>query len=181
MAEVDFSPEQCTAFPIPERTTLQLYYTYFLNKHSAQWCIPEDIVKLVVSYSNNAFCIGDEVLAESGGGVYEAKVVAIEDNRVQVTFNLWGPEADVWLSTDADDSKQPLVENFRWHDPIRKEWKYKPRYAVGQVIRVLWLQTSYLARVVDVVANRVKINYDAFGPEWDEWLTDYNPRIVADP
>jgi hypothetical protein len=107
--------------------------------------------------------------------------VAIEDNRVQVTFNLWGPEADVWLSTDADDSKQPLVENFRWHDPIRKEWKYKPRYAVGQVIRVLWLQTSYLARVVDVVANRVKINYDAFGPEWDEWLTDYNPRIVADP
>jgi hypothetical protein len=49
MAEVDFSPEQCTAFPMPERTTLQLYYTYFLNKHSAQWCIPEDIVKLVVS------------------------------------------------------------------------------------------------------------------------------------
>jgi hypothetical protein len=167
----DKSVETCTTFPIiPLRKYLQRYYEHFISLHSSSYDVHKDVVKLVVSFANHAFDIGDAVLANDGLGVYEAKIVEIQERSVVVNFNGWNENFNQSITIDESN---PKVINFRWNDPIRPSWERVPKFSLHEEVTVIYGGMKYTCQVVDLIGEYVKVTYGAeWGSGWDEWIEE---------
>jgi len=47
---------------------------------------------------------------------------------------------------------------------------YAMPYRLGDAVQVLWKGRWYAATVIQIGQNKVKIHYDGYGNNWDEWV-----------
>jgi hypothetical protein len=57
-----------------------------------------------------------------------------------------------------------MDEPVKWYKPIRKEWTITPRFKAGGKVNARQ-EDKWSCTVIDIVNNRVKINYGDF-PSW---------------
>jgi hypothetical protein len=164
--------EEFETFPShAHRNVVQAYYARLLTQNTLQINVPDDVVKLIVSYANTSFEVGDHVLTNKGNGkLFEVNVVEMKEGWVRVSYNNWGDYHNEWISFD---DSNPRVINFHWNDPIRLEWKRHSIYSVGEVVSVFQEEgIEYTCEVLQIANGYVKISYPGFGSGWDEWIEE---------
>jgi hypothetical protein len=88
----------------------------------------------------------------SKDGWYRAQVVDARGDQLKVHY--YGYEA-------SDDE---------WVAPERIREIARPSYSIGASVSVRWKRKWYPATVRDVRAGIHYIEYEDFGPEWNEWV-----------
>jgi hypothetical protein len=96
--------------------------------------------------------VGRSVGVSSKEGWYRAQVVDARGDQLKVHY--YGYEA-------SDDE---------WVAPERIREIARPTYPIGASVSVRWKRKWYPATVRDVRAGIHYIEYEGFGPEWNEWV-----------
>ncbi|KAB8141076.1 hypothetical protein F8S13_21405 [Chloroflexia bacterium SDU3-3] len=96
--------------------------------------------------------IGNNVAARSGKEWYRAQIVGVDGDRLKVHFYGYEESDDEWVDADA-------VREIA-----------RPSYPVGTAVQAKWKKKWYLATVKQVREGIHYLQYDGFGPEWNEWV-----------
>jgi hypothetical protein len=105
--------------------------------------------------------IGGRVEVQAGGDWYQAQVVDARDEQLKVHYFSYEESDDEWVTAD------------RIREVKRKS------YSVGAKVEVQWKRKWYVANVLDVRAGIHHIQYQEYGPEWNEWVASKRIRPIA--
>jgi hypothetical protein len=102
------------------------------------------------------FPAGTDVRVFWGGKIWDAKIVAVDDDFHKITYPGWPAYWDEWILSNrvaeaADPSAAPL--------------------AVGKHVQVEWQGDWYAAVILRHEGSRYLIHYDGYDASWDEWVT----------
>jgi hypothetical protein len=97
-----------------------------------------------------------EVYAE--GDWYPAQIVDARGERIKVHYYGYEESDDEWVTAD------------RTREVSRKN------YPVGATVEVKWKRSWYAAKVLEVRAGIHHIQYQGYGPEWNEWVASKRIR-----
>jgi hypothetical protein len=105
--------------------------------------------------------VGGHVEVQADGAWYPAQIVDARDARLKVHYYGYEESDDEWVTGD------------RIRETVRKV------YPAGAAVEVMWKRKWYSARVLDVRAGIHQIQYDGYGPEWNEWVALKRIRPIA--
>lgn len=103
--------------------------------------------------------IGGRVEVHASGAWYPAQIIDARDEQLKVHY--YGYEA-------SDDE---------WVAPARVREAARPAYRVGTAVEVQWKRSWYPAKVVAARLGIHQIQYDDYGPEWNEWVAGKRIRL----
>ncbi|MEN9936130.1 MAG: hypothetical protein RLZZ387_2709 [Chloroflexota bacterium] len=96
--------------------------------------------------------VGGRVEVNSGGEWYPAQIVDARGDQLKVHYYGYEESDDEWVAEKNVREPQPMV--------------YKP----GAAVEVHWRGEWYTARVLAVQGGAHHIQYNDYGPEWNEWV-----------
>ena len=103
--------------------------------------------------------VGENVEVLSGKQWYPAQIIDARGEQLRVHY--YGYEA-------SDDE---------WVPPGRTRTAARPTYRVGTAVEVQWKRAWYPAKVVGAQRGLHQIQYDEYGPEWNEWVASKRIRL----
>lgn len=105
--------------------------------------------------------IGKRIEAYDGDAWYLAQIIDARGEQVKVHYYGYEESDDEWLTED----------NIR---EVKRE-----SYPVGAQVEVKWKKKWYPARVVEALPGIHHIQYDEYGPEWNEWVASARIRPAS--
>ena len=105
--------------------------------------------------------VGRRVEVLSAGEWYPAQIVDARAERLKVHYYGYEESDDEWVTGE------------------RAREARRTTYPIGAAVEVRWKQKWYLARVLDVRAGIHQIQYDDYGPEWNEWVASARIRPTS--
>ena len=104
--------------------------------------------------------VGRRVEVHSGDAWYLAQIVDANGGQFKVHYFGYEDSDDEWVTSAA------------MREVVR------PTYPVGTAVEVKWNQKWYPAKILDVYMGIHYIQYDGFGPEWNEWVSTKRIRTT---
>jgi hypothetical protein len=105
--------------------------------------------------------IGRRVEVRADGGWYLAQIVDARAEQLKVHYYGYEDSDDEWVGGD------------RIREVARTS------YPVGAAVEVRWKRSWYPATVLEARAGIHHIQYQGYGPEWNEWVASKRIRRPA--
>jgi hypothetical protein len=105
--------------------------------------------------------VGGRVEVRSGSDWYLAQIIDARGERLKVHYYGYEESDDEWVTADR----------------IREV--KRTSYPVGAAVEVQWKGKWYPATVLEAHAGIHHIQYDEYGPEWNEWVASKRIRAVG--
>ena len=102
--------------------------------------------------------IGERLEVLSEGEWYPAHVVDARGERLKVHYYGYEESDDEWVTRE------------------RTRAAARPAYPAGTAVEVQWKRAWYPAKVVAMRSGVHQIQYDGYGPEWNEWVAHQRIR-----
>jgi hypothetical protein len=111
-----------------------------------------------------ALCnIGDKASVEWKGSWYPAKVLQGGETQCFIHYTGYDSSWDEWvgpsrirITSSSGKSAAPAATDRSWKN--------------GDSVQVLWNGSWYPAHVIGIKGNSLKIRYDGYSSNWDEWV-----------
>lgn len=97
--------------------------------------------------------VGRRVEVRSGDDWYLAQIIDATGGRFKVHYYGYEDADDEWVTSEA------------MREAVR------PSFPLGTAVEVKWKQRWYPATILDRVMGIHCVQYDGFGPEWNEWVS----------
>jgi Caspase domain/Agenet domain len=105
--------------------------------------------------------IGQRVEVYAQKGWYRAQIIDVRGQELKIHYYGYEESDDEWVTDDR----------------IREvTWK---RYPIGTAVEVKWKRSWYPATVLNVHGGIHQIQYNDFGPEWNEWVASKRIRPLT--
>jgi hypothetical protein len=120
------------------------------------------------------YAVGDKVLVEWEGNVYPAVILeAVSPTKYKIHYEGYD---NLWDEVVSRDRIRGIAEGKIVHPEPPPKVRAKAfqaaqtnMYKVGDRVRVEWHGQMYPAVITAIVgAERYRIHYEGYGPEWDE-------------
>jgi hypothetical protein len=105
--------------------------------------------------------VGQRVEVHAEGAWYPAQIIDASGERLKVHYYGYEESDDEWVTSD------------RIREAVRTT------YPVGTAVEVKWKRSWYAATVLEAHSGIHYIEYEGFGPEWNEWVALKRIRLVA--
>jgi hypothetical protein len=103
--------------------------------------------------------VGQRVEAYDGDDWYRAQIIDVRGQEFKVHYYGYEESDDEWVTADR-------MREVTW-----------TRYPVGAAVEVKWKRKWYPATVLDIRGGIHQIQYQDYGPEWNEWVASKRIRV----
>lgn len=104
---------------------------------------------------------GQRVEVESGGDWYLAQIIDARGSRFKVHYYGYEASDDEWVT---DDRIREVV---------------RINYPEGTAVEVKWKGNWYPATILEAYSGIHQIQYEGYGPEWNEWVALKRIRLAS--